>query len=73
MVETLKTFIDSIAGETFTKLLAQGNSESDYLNTIFFLFFWIYYPLIYYSNLVNQAILRIKRSSGLLYYYKVTI
>jgi hypothetical protein len=50
MVKTLKIFIDSITGKTFTKTIVQNSSESNYLNAFFLMFFWIYYPLIYFNS-----------------------
>jgi hypothetical protein len=35
MVKTLKTFIDSMTGKTFTKTVVQNSSESNYLNVFF--------------------------------------
>jgi hypothetical protein len=35
MIKTLKTFIDSMAGKTFTKTVVQNSSESNYLNEFF--------------------------------------
>jgi hypothetical protein len=74
MIKTLKTFIDSMAGKTFTKTVVQNSSESNYLNAFFSYVFSGSIILLYITIVwVNQAILRIERSSGLLYYYKITI
>jgi hypothetical protein len=35
MIKTFKTFIDSMAGKTFTKTVVQNSSESNYLNGFF--------------------------------------
>jgi hypothetical protein len=35
MIKTLKTFIDSMDGKTFTKIVVQNSFESSYMNVFF--------------------------------------